>query len=544
MRIPLLAVVSIPALLLIACSKAPETPPGAAGARTESVAAAAPAGGPSAAQHAEHAIAWESGDVDAAFVKAKAENKPLFLYWGAVWCPPCNEVKATIFTRQDFIERSRNFVPVYIDGDAKGAQKLGARFNVSGYPTMVLFTPDGNEITRLPGEVEPDRYMQVLALGMNGARPVKETLASALAAPEAHAKLRPEDWRMLAWYSWETDESQVLPASKRPATLARLAKACPADEPQLATRLALQAMIATAKVKGAAPRDDRAGVDFLLPLLADRAFARENFDLIVFYADDVAGNITLPKSTERARLVEAWNAALDRVAADPELSELDRLAALNAEVVLAKLDSPKGPVPDALQKRLRDEAARADRETKDPYSRQSVISAAAETLAEAGLFADSDALLTAELARSHSPYYFMLGLADNAKKRGDKTAAVDWAEKAYDTAKGPATRLQWGSKYISLLVELTPQDAARIEKAAASVIGELEPSADTFYERNQRALQRVGTNLAKWNKDNGHADAVRRLRADMAGVCAKVSPGDPARATCDSVLKAGASRKA
>ena len=173
-----------------------------------------------------------------------------------------------------------------------------------------------------------------------------------------------------------------------------------------------------------------------------------------------------------------------------------------------------------------------------------MISAAAETLAEAGLFADSDALLTAELARSHSPYYFMLGLADNAKKRGDKTAAVDWAEKAYDTAKGPATRLQWGSKYISLLVELTPLDAARIEKAAASVIGELEPSADTFYERNQRALQRVGTNLAKWNKDNGHADAVHRLRADMAGVCAKVSPGDPARATCDSVLRAGASSKA
>ncbi len=86
--------------------------------------------------------------------RPKPKSKPLFLYWGAVWCPPCNEVKATIFTRQDFIERARNFVPVYIDGDAKGAQKLGARFNVSGYPTMVLFTPDGREITRLPGEVE------------------------------------------------------------------------------------------------------------------------------------------------------------------------------------------------------------------------------------------------------------------------------------------------------------------------------------------------------------------------------------------------------
>jgi len=542
MKIPSLAMACLPALFLLACGKAADNPPAASVSRAES--GVTPSPGAQATAHAEHAIAWETGDVDAAFARAKAENKPLFLYWGAVWCPPCNEVKATIFTRQDFIERARNFVPVYIDGDAKSAQKLGARFNVSGYPTMVLFTPEGNEITRLPGEIEADRYMQVLALGMNGARPVGETLAAALARGDAKAKLRPEDWRMLAWYSWETDESQVLDASKRPVTLERLAKECPADQPQLATRLSMQAMVAAAKVKGAKPRNDKAAVDALLPLLADPAFTRENFDLVVNYADDVAGYVTLPKSAERRRLVEAWNASLHRLAADTALSEGDRLATLHAEVALAKLDEPKGPIPAALIQRITDEAARTDRETRDPYSRQAVISDAAELLTEAGLLAESDALLNAELARSHSPYYFMLGLADNAKKRGDKAAAVDWAEKAYNTAKGPATRLQWGSKYVSLLVELTPENAARVEKAAASVIGELEPSPDTFYERNQRALERVGKNLAKWNKGNAHADAVRRLRAEMSGVCAKVPAADPARATCERVLKPVASANA
>ena len=535
MRIPSLAAALVSPLLLIACSKAPEAPPAAAVPRAEPVAAPAHA----TAEHAtvEHAIAWELSDVDAAFAKAKAENKPLFLYWGAVWCPPCNEVKANLFTRQDFIARSRNFVPVYVDGDAKGAQKLGARFNVSEYPTMVLFTPEGHEITRLPGEVEPDRYMQVLALGMNGARPVKETLTTALATGDAHTKLRPEDWRMLAWYSWETDESQALPEDKRPATLQSLAKACPADQPQLAKRLSLQAMVAAAKAKNAKPRNDKAAVDMLLPLLADATFARENFDVFVYYADDIAGFVTLPKTAERVRLVDAWNAMLEKFAADPGLSQQDRLTALTAQVALAKLDAPKGPLPDALQKRIRDEAARVDRETSDPYARQAVISDAAELLADAGLLAESDTLLTAELSRSHSPYYFMLGLADNAKKRGDKAAAVDWAEKAYAASKGPATRLQWGSKYVALLVELTPQDAARIEKAAAQVIGELEATPETFYERNQRALERVGKNLAKWNRGNAHADAVRRLTADMAGVCAKVPAGDPARATCDRMLK-------
>ena len=59
-------------------------------------------------------IDWHAGDVDSAFALARKENRPLFLYWGAVWCPPCNQVKATIFSRRDFIARSRLFVPVTV----------------------------------------------------------------------------------------------------------------------------------------------------------------------------------------------------------------------------------------------------------------------------------------------------------------------------------------------------------------------------------------------------------------------------------------------
>ena len=293
MKIRLLTVALIPALGFLACSKAPEAPTAAAPA--QGAAATPPAAGLRPSPAVGHEIAWQTGDVDAAFAKAKAENKPLFLYWGAVWCPPCNEVKATIFSRQDFIERSRNFIPVYVDGDAKGAQKLGARFNVSGYPTMVLFTPEGTEITRLPGEVEAGRYMQVLALGMNGARPVKETLAAAL-APGGSAALRPEDWRMLAWYSWETDESQVLDAGKRPRSRSIASRRhAPPTSRRWPPGSRSSRWRPAAKAKDAKPVDDKAAVALLMPLLADPARTREHFDLVVDYADDIAGHVTLPE---------------------------------------------------------------------------------------------------------------------------------------------------------------------------------------------------------------------------------------------------------
>lgn len=505
--------------------------PSASGARDASKAALAESG-----------IAWYQGDVDAAFAAAKTADKPVFLYWGAVWCPPCNQVKATIFNRQDFIERSRFFVPVYIDGDSPSAQRLGARFKVSGYPTMILFKADGREITRLPGEVDADQYMRVLTLGMNGARPVKETLAAALA--HDGAKLKPEDWRMLAYYSWETDEQQLLAKEKRASTLRSLALACPADQPETMARLKFQALVAAANAKDVKPRDDKAATAQLTAVLADPKLARENFDLLVYYPREVTSLVTLPKSTERARLVAAWSAALERLIADGSLSTADRLSVVDGQVALARLDAPKATLPDGLLKTVRDQTSRADRETTDPYARQAVISGAAEVLQDAGLSEESDAMLKRELSRTHYPYYFMLGLAANAKKRGDKTAALDWKEKAYAAAEGSATRLQWGAGYVNSVIELAPQDAARIEKAALMVVGELEPLPDTFYERNRRSLERMGKNLAEWNKDSRHEDSLRRIRTRMADVCAKLPARDPARATCSSVLRPSGGAKA
>jgi len=236
------------AVLLAACSKAPESP--AASSVPAKPAAAATNAKPSG--HDEAGIAWKNAtndaEVDAAFALAKSESKPVFVYWGAKWCPPCNQVKATLFNRQDFIERSRAFVPVYVDGDSPGAQKLGARFKVSGYPTMVLFNPQGTEMTRLPGEVDAQRYTEVLTLGMNAQRPVKDVLTQAKAGGQG---LSANDWRLLAFYSWDTDQ-QLVPKDGVPALLKQLADACPADQTEVATRLRLKALAAT-DTKAASP---------------------------------------------------------------------------------------------------------------------------------------------------------------------------------------------------------------------------------------------------------------------------------------------------
>lgn len=519
------------ALVLTACSRPAGTASPAAPA-TE---------GPAAAGHAEAlpaGIDWFKGTVDEAFAYAKAHHKPIFLYWGAVWCPPCHEVKATVFRSHAFIDRSKLFVPVYLDGDTENAQKYGEKFGVVGYPTMIVFSPQGEEITRIPGGIDIQAYANVLDLSLAGLQPVSGLLASVL---DKGSQLSADQCRLMAYYSWEQNP-KLLEGRNHSEVFDKLAAACPAADDvdrSILQVAALEPLVDAANDKDkpvpltAAAR--KHGLALVNAVLDDPAKVRANLFTVLIAGPDIVRAVTAPGSAERAALQARFLAELDRLGRDDSVFLTERLYTEIGKIRFARIDDLKAPLPAALQQEIRDRVQQADEQTRDVFVRQTVINAAANVLDEADMTDDARKLLTAELGKSREPYYFMVDLAGIEKKAGNDKAAIDWYRKAYAAARGPATRFQWGYYYVNGLIALTPDDVAGIRQATVDVVNELKEGG-SFYQRPKAELQRLQKKLEDWGKTADRKAALKWIREQVQPVCAGIPEKEPARATCEGFL--------
>lgn len=87
-----------------------------------------------------------------AAAKAKKEGKLVFVDCYTQWCGPCKKMARDIFPDAKVGEyMNARFVNVKIDMEAKYAEGLAKEWQVSGYPTFIIFNADGKEVGRFMG---------------------------------------------------------------------------------------------------------------------------------------------------------------------------------------------------------------------------------------------------------------------------------------------------------------------------------------------------------------------------------------------------------
>ena len=518
---------------LVAAGCAQHSAPPALASAPPAAAAGAPA--PAAPQPT---IAWFNGSVEQAFAAARAQNKPVFLYWGAKWCPPCHELKATVFSRPDFIGKLRLFVPVQLDGDDPGAQKWGEKFGVSGYPTVLVLSADQGELARISGGMDLAQYAEVLDLVLGDVRPLNAILATlATGQPLSH-----EDCRRLAYYGWDVADDVNTQFAALSQTLTQAAARCPPGSAAEQARLRVMAAAFAADGEAAALAAGKPPDARLARLIGDVQNILANPPLAAAVADVLAGlDDSFFQAVARATpdAVAQWNqryaAVMDAAATDPRFSAADHLYSLYARLVAGKALDPQHRIDPALSRQAHQRIDASLAGNLDEHSRASVVNAALNILDLVGDDARAYAITRAELARSKSPYYYMLDLASLEEKHGHPAAAVQWLAQAYAQSQGAATRFQWGTDYVLGLIRMTPADDAAIRSAGLAVLGELD-GPDRIYRRTRIRLERLDEALVKWNAKGAHMATIAALRQRMTGICDRIAQPDPAIATCRGFL--------
>ncbi len=523
-NIPAIAVCVLLALLAACQRSEPTVAPSSAAAGTSEVARI-------------EGIQWFQGGVDAAFDEAARQGRLVFLYWGAEWCPPCYDLKAHVFPRSDFQQALRQFIPVYLDGDAPGAQRIADQFNVQGYPSVVVLTADRTELARISGGSDLASYADVLDLALESAQPLDALLASL--RQDAARQLATAECRRLAWNDWADNP---MPAASLVPALQLAARRCPQSSGVERDRLLVVAADLAAMDEAGAIAEGKAPgppLDALVrqvdDLLADTPRSLDAGTALLYLGDDffAAARLALPGNVER--LQQRYLAFLDALEADTRQSDTVRLLTAARRLQAVRVLGGGQEIPEPVTRRARATLDAFLAREYDANARAGIINSASWVLSELGDDARLRELLEQQMKVSRTAYYYMPDLADIEERAGHTQAALDWLERGYRESKGPATRFQWGALYVNGLLRMAPRDEPRIRAAVLDVIGELD-GPDRIHARARVRLERLDAALAKWAADSGNTATLATVKQRWHQICARLDSSDPVRTECPEML--------
>ena len=376
---------------------------------------------------------WHKGSVEDAFAKARKSNKHLLLYWGATWCPPCNELKSQVFSKPQFAELMHPVIPVYLDGDSEAAQIWGDKLKASGYPTILLLTPDGKEKLRLSEALTMTEFEAVFRSAIKENQNQDQLLKKA-----AKGKASEEDWRLLAYASWQDPQDPQDPqaAERQLKNLLRAANRVPHRLVSERSLLASILLVKASQGKATATKNKvkaKAGRYLAATMVDDNSiFAARS--LLVYYAEDIL-KWAYPKPEHKLRLLmeKKWLLAVARLRAQERISHETRLWTSYPELQFFKLENPEDKtVPSRIKTSIINAVNLADKRSETDFERQAIISGAAYLLQQAGEVDRARSMLIKEAKSSDSRWYYYSALAslETRQKKTRKKPSAGAASRA------------------------------------------------------------------------------------------------------------------
>lgn len=100
--------------------------------------------------------------------QAQASNKLVLADLSAVWCPSCRKLDKQVLSQPEVkaaIEQS--FVFTRIEYDSAQGEAFMQRFDVSGFPTLLVLDDKGDKLVQLPLTFDPTKFKSLLQQAAN-----------------------------------------------------------------------------------------------------------------------------------------------------------------------------------------------------------------------------------------------------------------------------------------------------------------------------------------------------------------------------------------
>ena len=471
---------------------------------------------------------WFNGSVDEAFALAKKENRSVFLYWGAVWCPPCNYLKSQVFDAPRFAEVMQPTVAVYLDGDSEAAQEWGAKFDAAGYPTIILFNSSGEERLRLDAAMTFVEFEQSIKAAVTDTASLP-TLVNRVVEGRASES----DWNIITGVNWGDIDEKIYPTVKhmqeRLQMFLKIPQNMTNERAKVATSLIDSARSTNGKEElkaAAAPIEAKKDLLFAA-MFANETAIRAAREPIAYLQQEYLKWYSENPSPQKTALIETWKKAHAKLRAMKDLSVDIHMGTAMGDINIFKDQNKDKPVPEALIKTLREAVVAADTNSKSEHQRIAAIPSAAYYLQEIGDFAGARSLLEKELKTTKVPWYYQSTYASVEKAAGNDEKALFWASEAKKSAQGRASKIQWMFSEISLLNRTeTKSKDERLAKLVDSYFETALIYADGFTGRNATRMQSL-EKILKPLQD-------KKVFAELTAKHAKSCQASPARAACST----------
>jgi thioredoxin-related protein len=119
-------------------------------------------------------LPWFEGSYEDALKEAKEKNKLVFIDLWTTWCGWCKRLDKDTYSDDSVAAEMKDIVCFNIDAESKEGVPLAKKYNVRGYPALILLSSDGSFRDQIGGYLKPEEFKREIQRVRSGKGTVTE----------------------------------------------------------------------------------------------------------------------------------------------------------------------------------------------------------------------------------------------------------------------------------------------------------------------------------------------------------------------------------